>query len=187
MTSLFQETCGAEFSTDRVYRYALWRRWDKGQFAVFIGLNPSIADETKDDQTIRRCIGFARDWGYGGLAMLNLFAFRATKPADMKAAPEPVGPENYYWIVNYAHHAGILVAAWGNDGAHKRQDQVVLDVIDHADQLVHHLGMTKSRQPKHPLYLPKTTKPILWERAWPTASGFNWIISHETRLCLQSS
>ena len=78
----------ATFSECRKYRYTLWRRWDglfASGYAMFIGLNPSTADETNDDPTIRRCIGYARDWGYGGLCMTNLFAFRATLPKNMKA------------------------------------------------------------------------------------------------------
>lgn len=95
------------FSEDRAFRYTLWREWDVDsltgcaddlphghQFAQFIGLNPSTADETRDDPTIRRCIGFAKLWGYGALCMTNLFAFRATKPRDMRQAADPIGPEN---------------------------------------------------------------------------------------------
>ena len=77
----------AEFSPDKVYRYELWRIWDEAlPVCMFIGLNPSTADETVDDPTIRRCINFAKEWGYGQLVMTNLFAFRATKPAEMMRA-----------------------------------------------------------------------------------------------------
>lgn len=82
----------AHLSPCRRYRYALWRRWGDGPHAMFIGLNPSTADETADDPTIRRCIAFARAWGYGALCMANLFAYRATQPADMLAQDDPVGP-----------------------------------------------------------------------------------------------
>ncbi|GHX72979.1 hypothetical protein VCSRO16_3593 [Vibrio cholerae] len=69
----------AELSKCRKYRYALWRTWDSDKpFAMFIGLNPSTADEKNDDPTLRRCINFAKSWGYGGVCMANLFAFRAT-------------------------------------------------------------------------------------------------------------
>ena len=85
---------GARFSESRTHRYALWRIWEKGApMVMFVGLNPSTADETQDDPTIRRCIDFAKRWGYGGLYMLNIFAFRATNPKDMKAAADPVGPD----------------------------------------------------------------------------------------------
>lgn len=86
---------GANFSRCRRFRYALWREWDATLPAVMlIGLNPSTADANHNDPTIRRCIGFARDWGFGGVRVLNLFAFRATYPDDLKAAADPVGPRN---------------------------------------------------------------------------------------------
>ena len=74
----------ATLSLCRTYRYSLTREWGSGLAVLFIGLNPSTADETLDDRTIRRCIAFARDWGYARLHMANLFAFRATEPRDMK-------------------------------------------------------------------------------------------------------
>ena len=80
----------AQLSTCRKYRYALWRTWDEAKPQVMIiGLNPSTADETKDDPTITRCINFAKAWGYGGVCMANLFAYRATAPSDVKASIDP--------------------------------------------------------------------------------------------------
>ena len=88
-------TKGARFSECRVWRYALWRTWDPARAPlVFVGLNPSTADETQDDPTIRRCLGFARDFGCGGLHMLNIFAFRATNPDELRRTDDPVGPDN---------------------------------------------------------------------------------------------
>ena len=88
----------ANFSRCRRYRYALWRRWAPGDdYGLLVGLNPSTADHRRDDPTIRRCIGFARDWGYSGLCVANLFAFRATYPRDLFAADDPVGPRNDAW------------------------------------------------------------------------------------------
>lgn len=85
----------AKLSDCRTYRYELWRTWDESKpYAMFIGLNPSTADETEDDPTIRRCINFAKTWGYGGLCMTNLFAYRATQPEDMKRASDPIGNKN---------------------------------------------------------------------------------------------
>ena len=92
---------GARFSVDRKYRYALWRHWNGNKernYVAFVGLNPSTADEKTDDPTIRRCMGFARSWGFNGIWMINAFAFRATKPKDMKAAIDPIGPDNDYAI-----------------------------------------------------------------------------------------
>jgi hypothetical protein len=83
---------------------------------MFIGLNPSTADETIDDPTIRRCVIFAKDWGYGALCMTNLFAFRATDPAIMKAHPEPVGESNDGTLEELALSTVVVVAAWGVGG-----------------------------------------------------------------------
>ncbi len=87
-------TRNAHLSICRRYRYALLRRWGEGKNAMFIGLNPSTADETADDPTIRRCVSFAKAWGFGGLCMANLFAYRATNPADMLMQADPIGPDN---------------------------------------------------------------------------------------------
>ncbi|MBL8224715.1 MAG: DUF1643 domain-containing protein [Chromatiales bacterium] len=151
--------CGAEFSPCRLYRYALWRIWDPAAGTVnFIGLNPSTADEQIDDPTIRRCIGFARDWGYGGLVMTNLFAFRATEPAVMKAAEEPVGPDNDVRIAECARKAAVVIAAWGQHGSHRGRDRFVRGQIAR----LHYLRLTKGGHPGHPLYLPAGLLPQPW-------------------------
>src|SRR4051794_1235729 len=94
-TPTAMETGPAVLSDDRVYRYSLSRTWSPTKGAVtFIGLNPSTADENELDPTLRRIVGFAHAWGYGTFHMANLFAFRATDPVAMRAAPEPVGPDN---------------------------------------------------------------------------------------------
>ncbi len=107
----------ANFSRCRQYRYALWRQWGEGDdFMLLIGLNPSTADHRQDAPTIRRCIGFARDWGYSGLCVANLFAYRATYPQDLFATADPVGPKNDQWLRRLARQADLVVAAWGNHG-----------------------------------------------------------------------
>ncbi len=150
----------AIFSECRTYRYALWRRWDEesADYAMFIGLNPSTADETNDDPTIRRCMKFARDWGYSGLCMANLFAYRATDPKVMKAAAEPVGADNDKTLAELAAHAGVVVAAWGAHGTHKDRDSSVRMMLPE----LHYLRLTKDGQPGHPLYLPASLTPQLW-------------------------
>lgn len=148
----------ATFSACRTYRYALWRRWGRGDYVMFIGLNPSTADETNDDPTIRRCIGFARAWGYGALCMANLFAFRATQPADMKRAADPVGAENDHVLRQLADQAGVVVAAWGAHGTYKGRDQSVRLLVPD----LHYLRLTKDGHPGHPLYLPADLKPQRW-------------------------
>lgn len=149
----------ARFSEDRLHRYELWRRWADGPYCQFIGLNPSTADETLDDPTIRRCIRFAQDWGYSALCMTNIFAFRATDPMDMKKATDPIGPDNDRTLLNVAADAGIVIAAWGVHGEHLRRGKEVRRL----QWSLHHLGLTKDGHPKHPLYLRADTKPTLWE------------------------
>lgn len=152
----------ATFSPCRKYRYTLWRTWDglfASGFVMFIGLNPSTADETNDDPTIRRCIGYAKDWGYAALCMTNLFAFRATSPNDMKTVQDPVGPINDCVLKNTAKSAGVIIAAWGVHGAHLGRDEEIRKLIPQ----LHYLQLTKEGCPEHPLYLPKGLKPIAWK------------------------
>jgi len=155
----FKPTSDAMFSPCRQYRYLLWRRWadDWGSnYAMFVGLNPSTADETNDDPTIRRCIKFAKDWGYSGLCMANIFAYRATDPKDMIAVDEPIGVENDKYLIEYAAKAGVVIAAWGNHGTYKNRHLQVKRIIP----VLHCLKVTKSGMPSHPLYLPQTLKPV---------------------------
>lgn len=149
---------GARFSPCRVYRYSLWRTWGGSRGVAFIGLNPSTADEVNDDPTVRRCIGYARAWGFGRLYMLNAFAYRATDPRRMKDADDPVGPENDAIIAAVANDCELTVAAWGTHGAHLDRHHQVRRLVNK----LHHLGLTKHGFPKHPLYLPANLKPVLW-------------------------
>ena len=147
----------AKFSSCRKYRYALWRNWDDSlPFAMIIGLNPSTADETENDPTITRCINFAKSWGYGGVCVANLFAYRATAPSDMKASNDPIGIENDSWLYKLAKEATIIVAAWGNDGSYLNRSGAILDVLLN----LHYIKMNKSGEPAHPLYLKVDLKPI---------------------------
>lgn len=155
-------TTGALFSPCRRWRYDLWRTWIGGNgYAMFVGLNPSTADETKDDPTVRRCIGFAKSWGYAGLCMTNIFAWRDTDPAGMKTAADPIGPENDRVLCERAAQAGVVVAAWGTHGAHLQRGTAVRRMLP---QLAY-LRLTKGGYPAHPLYLPKTLKPQAWDDA----------------------
>lgn len=152
---------GALFSEDRIYRYALWRLWDDEVAPVmFIGLNPSTADETQDDPTIRRCINYAQSWGFGGIYMLNLFAYRTTTPYVLKGmGVEPIGRENDVNLLLYADKAGMVVAAWGNHGKLGNRGGNVRDMLNGR---LHYLGLTSEGYPKHPLYLRKDLKPVEW-------------------------
>jgi hypothetical protein len=158
----------AAFSPCRTYRYALWREWNDGPTVTFIGLNPSTADETKDDPTIRRCVGFAKSWGFGGLIMANLFALRATDPTEMLRHPEPVGPDNDAWLRGLAGRSGKVIAAWGVHGTHRKRDKAVLQML--GDKL-HALALTKAGLPKHPLYLRADLTPFALRVGPPPPEG----------------
>lgn len=146
----------AYFSADRKYRYALWRIWDESlSKAMFIGLNPSVANETEDDPTIKRCVEFAKSWGHGGLIMGNLFAYCATDPQQMMKALNPGGEENDWWLIKLSKEAAIVVGAWGDGGAFRNRGSEVLRLIP----TLHYLKLNKSGEPSHPLYLQSDLKP----------------------------
>ena len=154
----------AHFSSCRKYRYTLWRWWgdmfnESSNYVNFICLNPSTADETKDDNTIRKCIKFAKSWGYSGMCVTNLFAWRSTDRKAMMKVDEPIGPDNDYYIWNVAANAKLIVAAWSQDGNHRGRSKAVRENLSLP---LHYLRMGKS-EPWHPLYLPDISKPILWE------------------------
>ena len=160
--------CGAQFSPCRTWRYSLWRIWDDSEanYVAWIGLNPSKADEQQDDPTIRRVLDFSRRWGYGGVYMLNLFAFRATHPEVMMGAADPIGPENDRWILEYTEAAGCTIACWGNLGRFHNRDLHVAQIrrdSPHAKtrtigENFRCLKVTEQGCPWHPLYVPKTAK-----------------------------
>lgn len=152
----------AIFSPDRKYRYALWREWIGGTGCVmFIGLNPSTADEVQDDPTVRRCINYAKAWGYRKLCMTNLFAWRATDPHDMKSVADPIGPANNSVLWHSADYASVIVAAWGTHGAYMGRGAAVRAMLPGLKCL----RITKGGFPAHPLYLPKTLTPQPWTGA----------------------
>lgn len=146
----------AKLSPCRHYRYALWRTWEAGAGTVlFIGLNPSTADEKTDDPTLIRCINFAKSWGYGGVCMANLFAYRATEPADMKAATDAIGPQNNRWLKKLAGQSELIIGAWGNDGSYLDRAEHVIAKLPP----MHCLKMNKTGHPAHPLYQKASTQP----------------------------
>lgn len=134
------------------YRYQLSRTWDASlPFALFVGLNPSVADGEKDDNTIRRCIQFSKDWGYGGLMMANLFAYRATDHREMYMAADPIGPETDAYLAIQVSLAGLVVACWGVFGQYRGRDKQVVGSGVLRDYRA--LSLTKDGHPGHPLYL----------------------------------
>jgi len=151
----------ATFSSCRKYRYSLFRIWDKiKKYVLFIGLNPSTANEEEDDPTIRRCVNYAKDWGYGGFMMVNLFAYRTMLSSNLKKVKYPVGSENDKYIVTLSKKADITVAAWGNNGNLYNRDKQVLILVPS----LMCLKINKLGQPTHPLYLKKDLKLINYTR-----------------------
>jgi hypothetical protein len=149
-------TLGGDFSR---YRYDLRRWWGPGPRVAFIGLNPSTADHLEDDPTIRRCCGFARTWGFDGVIMVNLFAYRSTEPGVLRCQPDPVGPENDQHLLRACGEAGKIVACWGTWGGPSGRrdwadplckDPVIAMLGGFALEC---FGRTKDGSPKHPLYL----------------------------------
>lgn len=141
------------------YRYMLGRRWDDGDAVMFLMLNPSTADADIDDPTIRRCMGFARSWGYAALTVGNLFALRATDPRELRKADDPIGPENDGWLLRMARDHRRVVAAWGNHGCYLGRSAAVREMIPG----LHRLRVSKEGEPCHPLYLPAHLIPVRME------------------------
>jgi len=166
--NLFPQS-GAILSDCERYRYRLWRRWAPGPRVIWIMLNPSTADASEDDPTVRRCIGFARSWGFGGIEVLNLFPWRATSPDDLVKAAES------YDVVcrreRDRHIAAVLdvsgsapVAAWGAHRLAVDESARLVPLVSAMGSRLLCLGTTKAGAPRHPLYVRGDTRPIEWEQ-----------------------
>ncbi len=142
----------ARFDSTTQYRYWLARAWSDAPRIGFVMLNPATADATRDDPTLRLCMGFARQWGYGGLEVVNLFAFRTSYPRELRQISDPVGERNDAAILETAARVDALVVAWGNHGSFQGRDQHVLRLLGDRVPLLT-FGRTKSGQPRHPLHL----------------------------------
>lgn len=144
----------AVFSGD--YRYALKRTWDESlPNLMYIGLNPSIADATIDDPTVKKCIAYAKHLGFGRISIGNLFAYICTEPAGMKEAKDPIGPENNEWLKRLANDSKLIIAMWGNHGKFMDRDKKVIEL----GLELYCLKTTQKQQPHHILYLPYGLKP----------------------------
>lgn len=157
---------GAVLSECATYRYELWRQWDaRLPLLLWVMLNPSTADAHHDDQTIGRCTDFARAWRHGGILVRNLFALRATNPAELRRHPDPVGPENDVHLTGpvptelRGAELGLAIAAWGVHGSLNGRDQAVRRVLQAAGTPLYHLGLTRGGAPRHPSRLPKSVRP----------------------------
>lgn len=147
----------AVFDETRRYRYRLSREWLFGAgVCVFIMLNPSTADETVLDPTVRRCVNFAKRWGFRRLEVLNLFAWRSTDPRVLTKLDDPVGPENMRWILDVATRptTAQVVCAWGKHGSVKKQGRVVTEELTRLGVKLWCFGTNGDGTPVHPLYQP---------------------------------
>lgn len=155
----------ASLSPCGTYRYVLTRRWypKTGTGSVlWIMLNPSTADADQDDPTLRRCQTFARDWGYDGVTVCNLFALRSTDPKALARHPDPIGPANDEILDAMSQAPCLVVAAWGANGALYGRGLVVADRLAAAGVQLHALGTVRGNHPAHPLYIPADRKPEPW-------------------------
>lgn len=147
----------AEISDCGLYRWWLRRTWSAdGPEVCFVMLNPSTADALTDDPTIRRCINFAKSWGYGSLVVRNLFAYRATDPRELRNAEDPIGGHRGLAELVNAKHAEKLVAAWGQHGKLMDRGKQALEIFQQENVSVYCLGTTKDGHPRHPLYVPSS-------------------------------
>ena len=145
----------------KLYRYSLTRIWDEGGRKVtFIMLNPSTADAYEDDSTVKKCIGFAKRWGYGSIEIVNLFALRATDCKDLLESEDPVGKENDKFILNAVKSADKVIVGWGNECSFSSRDKEVLLKI--ADYNPYYLVLNKTGKPRHPLYVKYDIEPTIY-------------------------
>jgi Uncharacterized protein conserved in bacteria len=151
----------AVLTPNREYRYRLSRTWNSEKSPLgFIMLNPSTADESENDPTIRRCVGYAKDWGYGSILVGNLFALRATNPSQLRKHHNPIGPENDEHLRSICTESEMVVAAWGTKGVVNDRGPEVVEMLS-VD--LYALNTTKAGHPNHPLYQSKDAEPEPFE------------------------
>lgn len=153
----------AIFSDCEKYRYSLTRTWDPSLRRVaFVMLNPSTADEVKNDPTVERCERRARTLGFGAFRVCNIFAWRDTDPKLMKAAADPVGPANDDAIREACAWADVVVCAWGAHGDHMDRGATCEIMMRATGKPLYHVGLTKAGMPRHPLYVAYAVQPTEW-------------------------
>lgn len=147
----------ATISPCQQFRYELRRVWDKSKpLVMFVCLNPSTADSETEDNTSRVCINYAKRWGYGGLLIANLFAYRSTDQSALYKVEDPIGPDNDEWLKKLQSEAALVVCAWSDTGAYKDRDKAVLKLLESPQCII----KLKSGRPGHPLYKRADLTPI---------------------------
>lgn len=153
----------ALFDATGQYRYWLQRQWQpEGRAIALIMLNPSRADHRQDDPTLRRCISLAQHWQFGRLTVVNLFAYCTASPKVLKTVAAPIGSDNDAHILEACQSADCIVLAWGNWGSLHQRDQAVLRLLNPFRDRLNCLGLNRTGQPRHPLYLPRHTPLQPW-------------------------
>lgn len=150
----------AVLSPCKTYRYLLTRKWDEKLASVtWLMLNPSTADASVDDPTIRRCMGFARGWDMGGIEVVNLFPLRATNPKELKdhREPLPIKMFNLAYIADSAYRTRTVICGWGGNKTYGRVAEV-MPILDKLTLPAYCIGQTQAGDPVHPLYQPKTAE-----------------------------
>ncbi len=157
MTGRYLET-GAAISPCGGYRYSLWRRLAPGRRTVlFVGLNPSTADGTQDDRTIRREVDYAQRWGFDLYVKVNVYAYRSTDPDVLPSIADPVGPENWAHVLANASRADLILCAWGSNPLTAAARRIATELRQFTT--AHYLKLNQDGEPSHPLYLPKILTP----------------------------
>lgn len=153
----------ADVSDDGRYRWTLSRTWDRTLPRLgWVMCNPSTADAHFDDPTVRRCIGFARRDGYGGIDVVNLFAWRTAHVYELidadRRGDDIVGEPKNRWPTRNLH-VHRVVAAWGAGPVNRWPDRVgrVANVVPERGWWC--LGRTANGQPRHPLYV-RASQPL---------------------------
>lgn len=158
----------AKFDPTGQYRYCLTRQWSLHQPTLaIIMLNPSQADGSGDDPTIRRCMGLAHQWGFGRITVVNLFAYRTAYPRQLKQVKQPVGPDNDAALQAAAANSDAMLLAWGNWGSLHQRDATVLKLLGSCRPKWHCLGHNQTGQPRHPLYVGQGADLMPWREARP--------------------
>ena len=137
------------------YRWKLERIWDQSKpILVVCMLNPSTADADINDPTVLRLIKFATLWGFGGIWVVNQYAYRSSSPAVLARLndEEAEGPANYIaWneaLTYAAKNTGWILVAWGNGGQNRGRFNFW---VEHHELEMRCLGVTQNGSPKHPL------------------------------------
>ena len=161
--------CKAIISEDRKYRYSLTRedpyaRKDAFSNLLFVMLNPSTADDQKDDPTLRKCIGFMHRWNYRNLEVVNLFAVRASDPTYIKCVSDPIGPDNLVAQTNALRKAHKVIVGWGRNGYYLDADRKFCELANSLDVPIYAIRINLSGSPAHPLYIPYDIQPVSFRR-----------------------